>query len=484
MTVELIGYVAIALGIAGFFCNPKVIVYLFLASTLLGAAGALTLDFLGGTNVQPAHLLLGFLTAKLLSDPRMRRAALDGIEIGRPGFWLLLTTLYGSISAFLLPRFFAGETLVVPVRAEGFNVLLGPSTSNITQPVYFVGDFVCFLMLYGFASAASNWKTLIRAALIVVILNLVFVMLDLTTYWTGTGELLSFIRNASYALLSDTEVQGFKRIVGSFTEASSFGYSSLGYFTFATTLWLFGVSPALTFSLSALTFLALIFSTSTTAYVGLAAVLVLLYLQTLLRWFFRPRTTQMVAFLLGMPFLFGLIAICVALNDSASSYIWDLINNLILNKMTTSSGLERSTWNAQAIQNFLDTFGFGVGNGSARASSFPLAVIASLGFPGAILYGTFLLSVLFARRATLTGYDDGICTAAQSAAKSACLAWLIAASVSGALIDLGLPFFAFSALACVLSQQSRQLWRRSPKRMNLPLINRETAPEKVYPFSS
>lgn len=34
------------------------------------------------------------------------------------------------------------------------------------------------------------------------------------------------------------------------------------------------------------------------------------------------------------------------------------------------------------------------------------------------------------------------------AAKYACLGWLVAATVSGALVDLGLPFFAFAALAC------------------------------------
>jgi hypothetical protein len=34
------------------------------------------------------------------------------------------------------------------------------------------------------------------------------------------------------------------------------------------------------------------------------------------------------------------------------------------------------------------------------------------------------------------------------AAKSVCVAWLIAATTSGALIDLGLTFYVFAALAC------------------------------------
>jgi hypothetical protein len=479
MNIEAIGFIAIALGLFGFYFGPEFMVYIFFASTLLGAAGALTLEFLGGTNIQPAHLLLGFLAIKLCGERRVMQEAMGGLRVGCPGFWLFLTTLYGSFTAFLLPRLFAGQTVVVPVRAEGYNTLLSPSMSNVTQPVYFVGNFICFVMLYGLAKSGRKWRHLVWAALAVAVLNLVFAALDLTTYWTGTSEMLSFIRNASYAMLSDTESQGFKRIVGSFTEASSFGYASLGYFAFVTTLWLFGVFQRLTLSLSALTFLALIFSTSTTAYVGLAALLSVLYGLTLLRLLFRPLTAQMMIFMIGSPFLVAVLVLGIALDDQASLYFKDLIDNLVLNKMSTSSGVERSSWNAQAIQNFLDTFGFGVGNGSARTSSFPLAVVASLGFPGALLYGAFLGSVLFAPRISPDEYS--IEAAVQSAAKAACTAWLIAASVSGALIDLGLPFFAFSALACARPQSAyrlRDIGSRSSS--DLALMNPEKQTETAF----
>jgi len=36
----------------------------------------------------------------------------------------------------------------------------------------------------------------------------------------------------------------------------------------------------------------------------------------------------------------------------------------------------------------------------------------------------------------------------QTAAKSACFAWLIAATSSAGFIDLGLAFFSFAAVAC------------------------------------
>src|SRR6185436_7052729 len=85
-------------------------------------------------------------------------------------------------------------------------------------------------------------------------------------------------------------------------------------------------------------------------------------------------------------------------------------------------------------------------------SSFTVAVIGSLGVPGALLYAIFLLTIWFGRRSAATASTSQM----QSAARSACLAWLIAASVSAGLIDLGLPFFAFAALATAQNIPSRK----------------------------
>src|SRR6266480_1506539 len=198
MTVELIGVIALICGLVGLFLEPTFIVYIFFTSTLLGSAGALILDALGGTNIQPAHLLLGFLTLKLISSRDIRNGALRAVAIGRPGFWLLVTMIYSTITAFLMPRLFLGETLTYAVRADKFSVNyltpLAPTTSNLTQSIYFIGNFVCFFVLCGFGSSLSGQKSLARAALACVILNLVFVVLDLVTYSTNTTELLSYIR--------------------------------------------------------------------------------------------------------------------------------------------------------------------------------------------------------------------------------------------------------------------------------------------------
>jgi hypothetical protein len=473
MTVELIGAITLICGLIGLFLEPTFIVYAFFGSTLLGAAGAIILSAVGGVNIQPAHLLLGFLIFKLMSDRDIRNGALRAVAFGRPGFWLLATMVYSTISAYLMPRLFMGQTFTYAVRAVGGNFMspLAPTTSNLTQSIYFVGSFVCFMVLSGFGSSYPGQKTLARAALACVILNLAFVVLDLLTYWTHTAELLSFIRNSTYSVLSEVEIAGVKRIVGSFVEASSFSYWTLGYFAFATSLWLSGVATRLTLTLSVLSFVALLLSASTTAYVGMAGFLFIQYLVAGKTLLFRPVRTQMMIFVLAAPIILGLAVVLIFLNEAASAYVGNFLDTLIFHKMSTDSGIERSSWNSQAIQNFIDTFGFGAGNGSVRASSFPIAVISSFGIIGSLTYGLFLVTIWVGQNRPA----DATFAATKTAARSACLAWLIAASASSAFVDLGLPFFAFAALACADPEVSQM---RAPRKLasqsfgNVPIVGR------------
>jgi hypothetical protein len=57
---------------------------------------------------------------------------------------------------------------------------------------------------FGASIRAAKLRALGNAAIAVVILNLIFVVLDLVTFATGTADLLAFIRNATYAVLSLT----------------------------------------------------------------------------------------------------------------------------------------------------------------------------------------------------------------------------------------------------------------------------------------
>jgi hypothetical protein len=346
--------------------------------------------------------------------------------------------------------YFAGQTYVFPVRIY-FNTItlpLEPTMSNLTQSIYFVADVMTFALIYGYGGSLSGYKVIANAALACVVLNLVFAGLDLATYLTRTTELMSFIRNAkNYSVMAEAEVSGLKRIVGSFVETSGFAAATLGYFAFTFRLWLLGIRPLLMSSLSFLSLTALIFATSTTGYVGLVVFILFVYIQTGVRATLRPVTPQMLGFLVSGPLVFLLVVIVVALNADSSRYVQGLLDTMILDKMSTSSGLERSAWNYQAMVNFFETFGFGVGLGSMRASSFPIVVLASFGLVGTSIFGLFFINLLFSRPTRQPGL--GMEETTRQAARSACIAWLITQAVSGALTDLGVSFYAFAALACV-----------------------------------
>ena len=446
MSVEYVGVFALLIGILCLYCQQSFIVYMFMCATLLGAAAAFVLTGLGGTNISPAHLLLCFLSLRLLRTPEILQNSVRGLELGRPGFWFLLTVLYGTVTAYVLPRVFAGQTMIFAVRAQSsLSIPLGPAMSNLTQSIYFIGDLVCFFVIYGFASSQGGYRVLGKAALACATVNLVFAALDIATYMTGTADLFAPIRNASYSMLNDSEIAGFKRIVGSFTEASSFGAMTLGYFGFTGKLWLLGIQPRLTGLLAGLSLMALVFSTSTTAYVGLSVLLSIGYLDTLMQALRRPVTVYMTVFLVGAPFVAAVSVVAILLSDTYSAYIKGLLDTMVLKKMSTDSGVERSSWNRQAIQNFFDTFGFGVGNGSVRASSILAGIPASLGVIGTLFFGLFFATFGLAKpkRTQSDALDDAF----RQAAKYACLGWFISGATSGAVIDLGLPFFAFAAFA-------------------------------------
>jgi hypothetical protein len=446
MTVEPIGLIALLIGIIGLFRAPTFLVYAFVTSTLLGAAAAFNVTAIGGVSIPPAHLLFGFLTIRLLSEPVIRHEIGQMVALDRPGFWLALTVILSLVNAYFMPRLFQGQTFVFPLRAQFVGTIpLEPATSNITQSVYFIADATCFLVLSGFAATRGGILVLLNAALTAATVNLVFAALDLATYFTNTAEILSLIRNANYTMLVETDVAGFKRIVGSFVEASSFGGVTLGYFAFTGRLWLLGVQTRLTGTLTLLSLAAVLFATSTTAYVGLGVFLALVYLDVLIRTMSGPVPQQMRLFVVGAPLMVAVAGFAIALSDTYSGMVRDLLDTFFLNKMSTSSGQERSAWNQMALQSFFDTMGFGIGNGSGRASSFVIAVLSNLGMFGAALFAMFFISLFLGRNSNTK--LDPMEGAARQAAKSMCLAWLITGTVSNPLVDMGLHFYAFAALA-------------------------------------
>lgn len=447
MSIEAVGLVTMLIGLIALWRGPDFAIAALVPLTLLGAAGAMLLG--GSGTIQPAHLMLGFLAATSWGrlDTTMLR---ERLRFPGEGFWLLAFTVVSIGGAALLPRLLARGTDINAVGSTAYGpslllVPLGPTSGNVTQSIYGAADLLCFLLCLAFAGQAAGFRGLARAVAFYGAVNIACAILDLATFWTGTSALLAPIRNAEYQLHTETVVTGLKRIVGSFTETSSFAYATLGAFAFAAELCLAGVRPCL-FGALALTSLALLaLSTSSTAYVATPLLLLALYGGTLMRMARRQATATGFALLLLAPLAAVALASAILIVPTAHAAVSDTLRALLFDKAASQSGLERAQWNADAWRNVWDTGGLGAGLGSVRASSFPVALLANTGLPGSVLFGAFLIR-LFVRPADPAA--GAAVEAVRRAARMACLGLLLGATVSGAMVDLGLPFFIFAALAC------------------------------------
>jgi hypothetical protein len=448
MSLEPIGVVTLIVGLATLRFGARMAIYAFVPATLLGAAGAILLGASG--TIQPAHLLLGFVAPIALSQRRSYAIAKRSLTFPNEGFWLAALACCAVVGAIFLPRLLAGVTQVNAIGETDYGVSfelvpLGPTSGNFTQPIYVCADVVCFITMLGFVRSEDDAVTLTKALLAYAVANIFFAIVDLVTFWTHTGYLLGFIRNAQYAFHLDESSVGLKRIAGSFTETSAFSYATLGSLAFTGRLWLSGLWPRLTSLLTMTSLVFLILSTSTTAIAAAPVVLCYLYFVCLAMALTRRHTPQSMAFVVILPLIVAASVIALAMDKSALITVRDYLNTVVFDKSTSDSGVSREGWNAQAFQNFIDTWGLGGGLGSIRASSFALALLSNLGLAGVALFAPFFCGLFFFKRGITASPQMAVLRAA---ARAACFALLVAACVSGTLVDLGLPFFIFAALAC------------------------------------
>lgn len=454
MSLEPIGAITLVLGLFCLIIGYRATAVVFVTMTVMGSAAAI---LIGGANIQPAHLFVLFVAVSTLMWRRMAVDALDALRAPEPGFWLLCLILYGVASSYVLPRLLADTSLILPLGAsqhlgsvDGL-VPLGPISSNTTQSIYLVGDLACFAMVVGIGSHRAGFEALAAGLIGYAVANIAFAIIDVGTSVTGTQDFLNFMRNAQYTFHDEESVGDMRRIIGSWPEASAFAGTSLGPLGFTGTLWLCGRRTVLTGTLAVLTLALIVLSTSSTGLVGAVLVLTLLYAMALRRCGLGAEgRTSAIAVLFG-PLMLAIIVLILMVDSSVAARVYAYVDTLILSKSTTSSGMQRSSWNAYAWQNFLDSYGLGVGLGTNRTSSFPLALLSNVGMPGAVFFTLFAVSALGRQR----GVPRSLPADIRLAARNGCLGLLGASLIAGPTVDQGLLFFVLAGLACAEPERVR-----------------------------
>jgi hypothetical protein len=426
--------------LAGVFATHTRTLQLQVLFCLFGGAAALTLTALGGAIITPAVMFLPFFLYRGWLENRVKTSG-----VPPAGFWLGLAVGWGLLGAILFPRLLA-ETMQIlivdrdSVEQAAQKVWLRPVSGNITQAGYAVGNLLTFFAARALLAHKARLDSFRDAVLLLAALNCSAAVLNLAEYHLGLPPILEYVRTG-YKVFGTYEAAGtgLVRIHGTFPETSMFSAFTLPMFAFTFSLWLSGVRPAYSGMVAAGSMVFLLISTSGTAYVGLTLYLCCLGFTILRRGRAASKHLNKLA-------LIGLIAMTAGVAAFVFEFegikrVEKVFEATVLKKLDSESGTDRAMWNRQAWSNFLDSYGLGIGLGSARASSFLLVLLSNLGVIGTFAYGAFVKHVLTGAPA------DPSIEPLQRAARQAVLAALISVSVSGMVFELGVVFYVFAAAA-------------------------------------
>lgn len=454
MQIQVFGVIVLALGVLALNVNPHWSFYILILSGLFSCSAAVAI---GGVSIPPENLFLIFLFIRAFN-----MGGTSGLwrplAPGTPGFPLLCLAVVALVGAWFLPRAFAGATHVYAISRDAADpnamgpVPLGPVSGNLTQSVYFLSGVAVYSCTTILLARKDGYRHLVLAMLLLASVNALAGIIDVVSGALGLN-VLSVLKTADYALHDGEEVGGLRRITGTFAEASSFAGCTMAMFAFTANMWLFGFKPRITGLITLVSAVLLAMCTSATAYVGFAAYLIVLLFSRCDRIYPRSRTRKgylfaavgciaVLALIFGLVFKPGLV-------ESVSNFF----NDAVLSKADSDSGRERSAWNQQALTNFVETYGLGIGLGSARTSSFVLALLSNLGFVGTALFCVFAWNSLVAPIPAqvplferMVGY----------ALRQTMLASLIMVSIAGTMFNLGSGFYLLAAAVTMLSLSARR----------------------------
>ena len=409
MEVTLIGLVLILIGTAMLvFGGLRSVFLLLLVSGLFGGSAAIQLPALGGSSIPPTQLALLFVYLRLLMPGGGYFSALP--ESLTNNFWLLIFTMFGVATAFISPRLFAGTIHVFPMSYQFsrgmFDTLpLHPTSQNITAAFYILGSFLAAVAAYVTCRFSDGSRTLVSAGIAIGWIHVIVGLAAVVTRNTPADVVFEFFRNANYAQLDDA-YGSFVRIRGIFAETSSYTTFAFAFFVLNAELWYRSIrtraTGATAFALAAVLF----FSTSSTAYFGLAVYLAFLTGRFLL-FPFKGAMSKVRSLMFASGLLLFLVAILLAAIPSLPQAIYDMLTQMTVGTSDSTSAQQRMFWAMQGWHVFIESYGIGIGPGSFRSSSIVTAMLGSVGIFGCATFLLYLYNVLQPwRRSTFMATDD------------------------------------------------------------------------------
>jgi len=384
-----------------------VLLYVFFSSMAFSAFAVVPTTMTGGLTFSAAPIIALLIVGRsLFSRGGPDYFLTSALRINRMGLLFLFWVVAVLVTIFM-PRIFADEVMVVPLRGDvGIASSLRPSAQNLSQIIYvsisILTAFAFSRILRSQADRQAALKALCFGGLITGLTGLV----DFATQFVPIEPFLAPFRTASYALATNIEVLGSKRVVGLMPEASAFGGLCLGLLS-ALIFFRRAIANARIRNIYAPLVIALLLlccwlAKSSGTYLGMAVLAVVMAAEAFLRAFSRGKARQLYRQdLIGeLAIVFGLLAVVVAIaivRPAVMEPLFEVIDRMVLQKTESASYEERGMWRRVAMESIAATNGLGVGLGGTRASSSMVAIFSSTGLLGGVLYYSFLLQTLMRR---------------------------------------------------------------------------------------
>ena len=352
-----------------------------LFTSIFDAAAAL---ILGGSPVSPWLFALAIcLPIKLLSG-KLHWKPVDGLN--KQAFLMVaLFVGYGAFSSFVWPFLFHG--ILVTNDRNGSNQPLSWSLSNLAQLLYLLATFVIYLL------AVHSTREQLRNAIAWYVRGCVciafFSMYELAHMVLHVPYPSAVLySNTTHVIFDAYKVSGVWRLNSTLSEASGVAY----YLSAGIALLGWHIARHRVQLKTGAAFLlmltALVLTVSTTAYACMGAMI-------LAAVFFAAtsglRSGRIAPIKLLLFLVLAAVAIPLFTLTNASQTVAHVFQGVFIDKVDTESYRTRSMMNTLALQSAHDTYYFGAGWGSVRASSFVCSVLGNAGVPGLLLFVLFLV---------------------------------------------------------------------------------------------
>jgi len=397
----------------GLSSRKPVLIWLFFVSLPFGSMVVVPTVLTGGLSLLPATMTAMLIIVKQAMLKRSGPNAFATLALTAPGLWLFLFWCVAVVVTLFAPRIFAGEIQVIPMALVDYQFLqsmpLAPTRQNISQLAYItVSVFAVFAFARAFSEAIGGPGSgpvlllLVRGLMLSGGIVIGTGALDFLATKAPIAPLLDLFRTANYAILNNVLIAGgAKRVTGLMPEASEFARLTLALLS---ALWFLRRTiidrhlQRQCRTIIAGLVVMLVLSTSSAGYVGIAVCLIVVMVE----WFVRAgRLEQSILRRRGIRREFvialgtiGVLSAAILVVPQLFDPISDRLNALVFTKSESLSYLERTFWTWTSFQAGVSSHFIGVGLGSTRSSNFAVALFASTGILGFLLYFAFALTRL------------------------------------------------------------------------------------------